>query len=114
MWVPCEYCGEESPYYIKVQIWKQAHYGTNLHHFCSQFCHGKWLGQHYGWSKQRQKKALTAADKLFLTLAIGGFILHHGKGTFPTAIAIANKLGLTEYLREYLQYWIDYAKAPEK
>lgn len=53
---------------------------------------------------------LTEAEKQFLALAIQGLALRQGPQVFPFALSSAKKLGIEEYLTEYLQSWIDYGE----
>ena len=51
---------------------------------------------------------LTEDEKRFLALAIQGLTLRQGPRVFPFAISLCEKLGLEEYLKEYLQSWVAY------
>ena len=53
---------------------------------------------------------LTEEDKRFLALAIQGLTLRQGPVVFSSALSLTKKLGIEEYMSEYLQSWIDYAK----
>lgn len=53
---------------------------------------------------------LTKQEKLFLALAIQGLTLRQGPCTFPFAIALTKKLEIEEYMKEYLQSWIEYGQ----
>ena len=52
---------------------------------------------------------LTEAEKRFLALAIQGLTLRQGPPVFSFAVSLTKKLGIEEYLTEYLQSWIDYS-----
>jgi len=49
---------------------------------------------------------LTDKEKRFLALAVQGITLRQGPEVFTFALSLAKKLGLEEYLKEYLQSWI--------
>lgn len=53
---------------------------------------------------------LTEQERKFLALAIQGLALRQGPPVFGFALSCAKKLGIEEYLTEYLQSWIDYGQ----
>lgn len=53
---------------------------------------------------------LTEYERRFLALAIQGLALRQGPPVFVFALSCTKKLGLEEYLTEYLQSWIDYGQ----
>jgi len=54
------------------------------------------------------KLELSVKEKTFLALAIQGLTLRQGPITFSFAIALAEKLGLEQYLEACLEDWIAY------
>jgi len=53
---------------------------------------------------------LTEKEKKFLALAIQGLALRQGPRVFEFALSCTRKLGIEEYLTEYLQSWIEYGQ----
>lgn len=53
---------------------------------------------------------LTEAEKKFLALAIQGLALRQGPAVFPFALSVTKKLGIEEYLKQYLQSWVGYSE----
>lgn len=53
----------------------------------------------------------TERERRFLALAIQGITLRQGPPVFPFALSLARKLGLEEYLTEYLQSWVEYGES---
>lgn len=53
---------------------------------------------------------LTEQESKFIALAIQGLALRQGPTVFEFALSCAKKLGIEEYLMEYLQSWIDYGQ----
>lgn len=56
----------------------------------------------------------TEHERKFLALAIQGLALRQGPLVFGFALSCAKKLGIEEYLTEYLQSWIDYGQKKQK
>lgn len=49
--IACSYCGKFQEYSIKWLIWQIEHGRRSPDlFFCSQYCHGKWLGENHGFA----------------------------------------------------------------
>lgn len=53
-------------------------------------------------------------DRRLLALAIQGLCMRQGPSVFNLALPLAEKLGVIEFLEEYLKSWNAYADAKKK